>query len=49
MHHMDTDEAYREKAWRELQKNTKSYTEQVLKNISCTATYLPSLKTIQIR
>ena len=27
MHHIDTDKTYREKAWRELHKNSTSYIE----------------------
>ena len=34
MHHMDADEAYREKARRELHKNATSYIEQNLEAIS---------------
>ena len=30
MYHMDADQAYWEKAWRELQKNATSYIEQIL-------------------
>ena len=48
-HHMDADEAYREKAWRQLRKNATSYIEKnsgsnIPQNDSCTATYLSSLK-----
>ena len=30
MHHMDTNQTYVEKAWRQLHKNAKSCIEQVL-------------------
>ena len=33
MHHMDTDKALREKAWRELYKTARSYVEQMLEAI----------------
>ena len=54
MHHMDTDEASREKAKRELHKNATSYIVQILealshKKSSCTDTCLPSQKRIPIR
>ena len=30
MHNVDADEAYKEKAWREMHKKAKSYIEQIL-------------------
>ena len=30
MHHMDIDESYGERAWRQLHENSTSYTEQIL-------------------
>ena len=30
MHQMDTENMYREKAWRQLHKNATSYVEQIL-------------------
>ena len=49
MHHIDANEAYREKAWGQLHKSAASCIEQVLaatsnKNSSCTATNHPSWK-----
>ena len=34
MHHMDPDETYWEKAWREVHKKGTSYIEQILEAIS---------------
>ena len=44
---------HREKAWRELHKNTTNYIEQVreatsCKNKSCTATYIQSVKSFKL-
>ena len=42
MHHMDNDQEYREKSWRELHKNATSYIEQILEATSHgTAAVLP--------
>ena len=45
MHHMDTDKAYREKAWRLLHKNAASCNEQFLE--ATPYNLPPILKTIQ--
>ena len=41
MHHMDTDKAFREKAWRQLHKNTTRYIEQIVE--------APTHKTVAVR
>ena len=52
MHYMDADKVYAEKSWRQLQKNARSCTEQILENSTKQHLYghrLPISKTIQIR
>ena len=41
MHHMDADQAYREKAWWQLHTNSKSYIEEILE--------VTSNKTVAVR